>query len=81
MKRQQLTQIKGLDLKELGEKAKVLKTEIADALMDKNMKKLKDLKVIRNKRRDLAQVLTVARQKEMLQQLEATRPSSGGKQK
>ena len=71
MKRQQLIQIKGLDLKELKEKAKALKSEIADLVMDKNMKKLKDLKIIRKKRKDLAQVLTVARQKEMLQQLEA----------
>ena len=81
MKRQQLIQIKGLSLKELKEKAKALKSEIADLVMDKNMKKLKDLKIIRKKRKDLAQVLTVARQKEMLQQLEATRPSFGGKQK
>ena len=81
MKRQQLIQIKGLDLKELKEKAKALKSEIADLVMDKNMKKLKDLKIIRKKRKDLAQVLTVARQKEMLQQLEVTRPSFGGKQK
>ena len=81
MKRQQLIQIKGLSLKELKEKAKALKSEIADLVMDKNMKKLKDLKIIRKKRKDLTQVLTVARQKEMLQQLEATRPSFGGKQK
>ena len=80
MKRQQLIQIKGLDLKELKEKAKALKSEIADLVMDKNMKKLKDLKIIRKKRKDLAQVLTIARQKELLQQMEATRPSSGGKQ-
>lgn len=81
MKRQELIQVKGLDLKELKEKAKALKSEIADLVMDKNMKKLKDLKIIRKKRKDLAQVLTVARQKEMLQQMEVTRSSSGGKQK
>lgn len=70
MKRQQLTQIKGLDLKELKEKAKALRAEIADAVMDKNMKKLKDLKTIFKKRKDLAQVLTVLRQKQMLEELE-----------
>lgn len=81
MKRQQLIQIKGLSLKELKEKAKALKSEIADLVMDKNMKKLKDLKTIFKKRKDLAQVLTVLRQKQMLEELEKTRPSFGGKQK
>lgn len=71
MKKQALMQIKGLDLKELMEKAKAIKAEIADTVMDKNMKKLKDVKVVGKKRRDLAQVLTILRQKEILQQLEA----------
>lgn len=73
MKRQELIQIKGLDLRQLKEKAKALKVEIADLVLDKNMKKLKDLKIIRKKRKALAQVLTVARQKELLAKLEGAK--------
>ena len=70
MKKNELTQIKGLDNKELKEKAKSLKKEMADLTLDKNMKKLKDLKTIGKKRKDLAQILTVLRQKELLTILE-----------
>lgn len=71
MKKQELIQIKGFDLKELRAKAKVLKEEIANFTLDKNMKKLKDLKTISKKRKDLARVLTVIRQKELLFELES----------
>ncbi len=71
MKKNELTQIKGLDPKELRNKAKNIKDEIANLVMDKNMKKLKDVKKISKKRRDLAQVLTVMRQKELLAELES----------
>ena len=66
MKKNDFIQIKGLDSKELKLKANALENEIADLIMDKNMKKLKDLKAIGKKRKDLAQVLTVLRQKEQL---------------
>ena len=71
MKRQEFVQIKGLDLKELKIKVKALKEEIANLTLDKNMKKLKDLKIISKKKKDLAQILTVIRQKELLEQIEA----------
>ncbi len=70
MKKNDFIQIKALDLSELKQKAKTLKLEIEDVVMDKNMKKLKDLKTIFKKRKDLAQVLTVARQKQLLAELE-----------
>lgn len=73
MKKSELTQIKGLDIKELGGRAKSLQKEIADLVMDKNMKKLKDIKIISKKRKDLAQVLTIKRQKELLAELESSR--------
>ena len=66
MKRQEFVQVKGLDLKELGVKAKALRAEIANLTLDKNMKKLKDLKITSKKKKELAQVLTVLRQKEEL---------------
>lgn len=71
MKKGEFTQMKGLDLKELREKTKALREEIANLVLDKNMKKLKDLKMVSKRRKDLAQVLTVIRQKELLEELEA----------
>lgn len=71
MKRNELVQIKGLGIKELKDKAKSLKEEIANLVIDKNTNKLKDKKAIFKKRKDLAQVLTVLRQKELLEQLES----------
>lgn len=70
MKKNEFVVIKGLDIKELRLKAKAFKKEIADLTMDKNMKKLKDLKSIDKKRKELAQVLTVLNQKELLAKLE-----------
>ena len=70
MKKNELTQIKGLDFKELNLKVKTLKDEIANLILEKNMKKLKDLKKVAKKKKDLAQILTVVRQKELLAKLE-----------
>lgn len=71
MKRNELTQIKGLSIKELVIKAKQIEKEIADLILNKNMNKLKDLKAVSKKRKDLAQVLTIVRQKEMLEEIES----------
>lgn len=70
MKKNELNQVKGLSLNELREKAKSLRDEIANLILDKNIKKLKDLKMISKKRKDLAQVLTILRQKQLLTELE-----------
>ena len=71
MKKNEFAQIKGLGLKELKDKAKMLRGEIADLILDKNMKKLKDLKIVSKKRKERAQVLTIIEQKELLIQLES----------
>ena len=71
MKKNDLTEIKSFDTKTLIEKAKNIKKEIADLIMDKNMSKLKDLKVIGKKRKDLAQTLTILKQKQLLEALES----------
>lgn len=70
MKKQDFVQIKGLDLKELKVRAGTLKDEIANLILDKNMKKLKDLKKVSKKKKELSQVLTVINQKELLEELE-----------
>ena len=71
MKKQDFVQIKGLDLKELKVRAGTLREEIVNLILDKNMKKLKDLKKVSKKKKELAQVLTVKNQKELLTQLES----------
>ncbi|TSC87344.1 MAG: Uncharacterized protein G01um10147_665 [Microgenomates group bacterium Gr01-1014_7] len=70
MKKNEFNQIKGLSIKELIDKTKQIRKEIADLTLDKNMNKLKDLKAISKKRKDLAQVLTVIKQKQLLEKLE-----------
>lgn len=79
MKKNDFIQIKGLDIKELKDKAKALRSEIEKLTMDKNMKKLKDIKQVSKSKKDLAQVLTVLRQKELLNQLESKVKESGAK--
>lgn len=71
MKKNDLIKTKGLDLKELREKIKTLKMEIANLVLDKNMKKMKDLKAIFKRRKDLAQIFSVIKEKELLQELES----------
>ena len=79
MKKNDLIQIKGLDIKELRVKVKAIKGEIVNMELDKNMKKLKDLKTVSKKRKDLAQVLTILRQKELLGELESKMTKEGDK--
>lgn len=65
-------EIKVLDIAALAAKAKALKIEINDFVLDKNMNKLKDLKSIDKKRKQLARVFTVLAQKEMINRLETS---------
>lgn len=78
MKRREFTQIKELSIKELVDKAKQLKKEIADLIIDQNMKKLKDTKAVFKKRKYLAKVLTILKQKQLLKQLESEKKVRAG---
>lgn len=69
MKKNDLQEIKGLNIKAITEKIKVVKQEISTLILDKNMSKLKDLKSISKKRKDVAQMMTVVRQKQLLEEL------------
>ena len=69
MKRNDLQEIKGLSIKAITEKIKATKQEIATLILDKNMSKLKDLKSISKKRKNVAQMMTVVRQKQILDEL------------
>lgn len=79
MKKNELIQIKGLNIKELKDKVKSLREEVANLTLDKNRNKLKDTKAYFKKRKELAQVLTVLRQKEMLEQLSVLSKTGGKK--
>lgn len=81
MKKNEFKQIKELSVSQLQEKAKVLKNEMADLVLDKNMKKLKDLKIVSKKRKELAQILTVLKQKETLIELESKLQKDNGKRR
>ena len=70
MKKQDLTDVKALDIKTLKERAKKLRSEIADLHLNKNMNKLADTKTIWKRRKNLAQILTVLKQKELLSMFE-----------
>lgn len=71
MKKTELNSLKGLSIKELVDKVKLIKREIAEAVFDKNMKKLKDIKSVFKKRKDLARILTILKQKQLLKELES----------
>ena len=70
MKRNDLMDIKKTDPKALKEKIKSLRSEIGDLVIDLNMGNVKNFKSLKSKRRDLAQILTILRQKEIIGNLE-----------
>ena len=70
MKKNDFLEIKKLDIKALLDKAQKAKVELAGAIMDKSMNKLTHSKIIKNKRKEIAQILTILRQKELIKQLE-----------
>lgn len=70
MKKNDLAEIKKMEDKALLEKVVKLKSELKGLILDKSMNKLSNLKQIKHKRKDLAQILTVFRQKELINELE-----------
>lgn len=73
MKKTDFTDVKALDIKTLKSRVKKSKQEIADLHLDKNMNKLKDTNILDKRRKDLAQIMTVLRQKELLAVFETTK--------
>lgn len=70
MKKDQFNNLKGMDQIGLTKQVRELKAEIADLVIDKNTKRLKDLKQISKKKKEVAQIMTVIKQKQLLEQLE-----------
>ncbi len=63
-------EIKVLDITALIARAKALKMEINDLVLDANINKIKDLKSINKKRKEMARVLTSMAQKKLIALLE-----------
>lgn len=72
MKKTAFTEIKKMDIKPLLEKVQSAQKEILGLILDKSTGKVANVKVTKNKRKDLSQMMTVLRQKQMLQELEKT---------
>ena len=70
-----IASIKNMDTKSIFATAKQMKVAIADLMLDKNMNKLKDLKSIDKKIKELARTLTIFNQKKVLEKLEAGKES------
>lgn len=70
MKKNELAEIKKMDIKTIVEKIKKMNNELIDLAVDKAMAKLTNLKALKNKRKEMAQILTILRQKQLLQDLE-----------
>ena len=70
MKKSNLQDIKILSLKVLSDKVKQAQKDVADLILDKNTKKLKDVKVIFKKRKEIAKIMTIIKQKQLVGELE-----------
>ncbi len=70
MKKKDLQEIKNLESSALLTQIMKAKVELADLVFEKNMKKLKDIKTVFKKRKDISQMLTVFTQKKLLKELE-----------
>lgn len=80
MRRNDFLEIKALDKEALLLRAVKVREEIANLVLDKHMSKLKNVRVLAQKKKDLAQTLTVLRQKELLAELEVQlKPKVGEK--
>lgn len=81
MKKNDLVQLKELDVRALQSKSKDLKKELGNLILDKNMNKLNDLKALSKKRRELSQVFTILSQKLMVEKLETKLAQKKGESK
>ncbi len=73
MKKTELKEVKILSIGDLSKKAKEAKKQLAEIVMEKSQpaaKGSKDIKSFFKKRKDIAQMLTILRQKELLSELE-----------
>lgn len=72
MKKNDLVDYKKQDIKALVSSIAKTKTEILDLIMDQKTGKLTNLRLMKNKKRDVAQMKTILKQKELLKVIEQT---------
>lgn len=70
MKKNEFIEVKQLAIKDLVAKVLLIKKELASLLIDKHTGKMKDTNVMSKKRKDIAQMLTVVYQKQLLERLQ-----------
>lgn len=70
MKKQALAEIKKIDIQALKRRVQHSEIELQKLVLDKSINKLTDVKTLTRKRKDIAQIATILRQKELLNQLE-----------
>lgn len=70
MKKKDLQEIKNMSEEQLLADVIKLKKEIVEAKMDQHLNKLKDVKSIERKRKNIAQILTIISQKQLIKKFE-----------
>lgn len=76
MKKSDLANIKKMAIPEITQTVGKLKDEYSRLVIDKSMGKLTDVKLLKKKRQGVAQVLTVWRQKQLLEKLGGVKSES-----
>lgn len=70
MKKADTIEIKKMEIKELVARLKKERSEMQSKVLEKSMGKLKNIKEINNKRKNIARILTALWQKEMIKNME-----------
>lgn len=71
MKKSELKEIRSLEIKDLTERVKKTKQDLVEAFMvrSESGKGSKDVKAVFKKRKDIAQMMTILRQKQLVEEL------------
>lgn len=73
MKKTDIDNLRKMNTSDLSRKEREMRGQLADLVIDRSMSKISDKKAILKKRRERAVVLTILRQKKLLEELEEKR--------
>ena len=76
MKRSIFAEIKLLKTEEIKKKVNSLRIDLEEAVLNKNMRKLKNVRSVSKIKKDIARVLTILGQKELLEKLKLDKGES-----
>jgi large subunit ribosomal protein L29 len=71
MKKKEIIDLRGKTIKDLSKMAMTKKEEVRKSGVSVGAGKEKNLKVLKNTKREIAQILTIIREKEIMEKLEA----------